>query len=246
MAEGRRLRVALIALLLSSAALFAFGVAKERHDIKREHARAAAAPTGSATKTTTKPTSAATPRTRESATLRSTGSGESTAKRAAEGSGGRVPAETGASAGESAVKRKSEGAGAQTRTNPASTGESAAKLASEGGVESAARLRSEGATEQIFGINTESTALVISAVAVSVLLAFVVWFTPGLAMVLLVVLGLGIASAVFDVREAAHQATENRDTLEGLAIAIAAMHLGVAALAVDILRKRPGRRTATF
>jgi hypothetical protein len=38
---------------------------------------------------------------------------------------------------------------------------------------------------------------------------------------LLVVVGLRIVSTVFDVREAAHQATEHRDTLEGIAIAVA-------------------------
>jgi multisubunit Na+/H+ antiporter MnhB subunit len=282
MLESRRLRVALIALLLGSAALFAVGVAKERHDIKHERARAAAA---AALQTTTAI------RTGESATPRSTARGESTAKRAAERAGGQSPTEsgtnsgepatarkgegtgaqtttnpatgesaakraaegagtpsaakTGASGGESAAKRKSEGIGGQTRANPASTGESAAKLASEGGVESAAQLRSEGSSERIFGINTESTALVISAVAVSVLLALAVWLAPGLAIVLLVVLGLGTVSAVFDVREAAHQATEHRDTLEAIAIVVAAMHVAVAVLAVGMLRTLPGRRTAT-
>jgi hypothetical protein len=264
MLEGRRLRAALTALLLSSAALFAIGVAKERHDIKKERARAVAATTPSPPKTTPKPTTEASTTTAESAptttgtgesgaqhaadgtaskpSKQDAGSGESAAKRKSEGTGTRTTT-VAAATGESAAKRKSENTGTQATTATSTTGESAARLASEHGGESAAHLRSEGSNEQVFGINTESIPLVAAAVAISVLFAIALWLAPGLSVLLLAVVGLGIVSAVFDVREAAHQATENRGALEAIAIIVASLHLAAAALAGVMLRKSP-RRTA--
>lgn len=245
MLEGRRLRAALTALLLSSAALFAIGVAKERHDINKERARALAATAPQPPKTTPKPTTPAPTTTAESATT-TTGKPESGAQHAAEGAARKPSTHADAGSGESAAKRKSEGTGTQATTPTSTTGESAAKLAAEHGGESAAHLRTEGSNEQVFGINTESIPLVVAAVVVSVLLAIALWLAPGLSVLLLAVLGLAIVSAVFDIREAAHQATENRRTLEAIAIVVAAMHLSAAALAGAMLRTSLRRGAAAI
>lgn len=244
MPEGRRLRAALIVLLLSSAALLAIGVATERHDIKRERARALADAAGPPSKTTSQPASHVSTTTAESVTVRAAKT-ESGGEHAADGSATASTKHTDAGAGsESAAKQRSESTGTPTATVTSSTGESAATLASERGGESVAHLRAETSNEQVFGINTESIPLVVAAVAVSILLAIALWLRRDLALVLLAVLGLGIVFAVFDVREAAHQASENRGALEAIAIVVALLHLAAAALAAVVLRKTPMRRAA--
>lgn len=223
MREGRTLRIVLTVLLLSSAALFAVGVAIERHDIKRERAgeRVAAAGSPKATASSTAPS---VERTGSGSAKHSPESGGASAtKQSSEGSGG-----------ESAAKHAAEGAsgGSAVRSSTGSGGESAAHRRAEG----------SGSSERVFGINTESTALVLAAVAVSVLLAIALWVAPGVTLLLFAVLGLGIVSAVFDVREAVHQSTEGRGTVEAIAIVVAALHLGAAVVAGTLLRKLPWLR----
>ena len=253
MLTGHRLRAALTALLLASAALFAIGVAKERHDIKQEQTRAhtdtAVSPAktntaGQPTNTTVSTTSQESTAPPESSTV-SAAKTEAGAEHAAERSAttASTPRESGS--GESAAKRQSEATGTRPVTVNSQTGESAATLASEHGGESAAHLRAERSNEQIFGINTESIPLVVGAVAVSVLLAIALWLAPGSSGLLLAVLGLGLVFAVFDVREAAHQASENRSALEAIAIVVASLHLAAVALAAVLLAKSPLRRPAT-
>jgi Flp pilus assembly protein TadB len=82
---------------------------------------------------------------------------------------------------------------------------------------------SESNTEELFGVNTESTALVVAAVAVSLLLAAAVLAVRSAVIVpLIVVVALG--AAVFDVREVVHQIDESRSGVATLAALTAALH----------------------
>jgi Flp pilus assembly protein TadB len=107
------------------------------------------------------------------------------------------------------VERERASEAAATSTQAAKTGEpaanhageggeSAAKHAAEGGTETAAHRRAEGSSERVFGVNTESTALVAAAVATSVLLALALWLAPRLTLLLfaIVVAGLHLAAAL--------------------------------------------------
>lgn len=112
--------------------------------------------------------------------------------------------------------------------------------------ESAAHLRSEHGGEQVFGINTESTPLVVGAVAVSLLLVLGLWLAPGLStFVLLAILVLGLVSAIFDVREAVHQSDEGRDSLVVVASVVAVLHATAAGMAAFMLRGSTRRRDAS-
>jgi hypothetical protein len=128
-----------------------------------------------------------------------------------------------------------------------SAGQTGGETHSEGGGESAGHRAAESgsgsstaggethseSSEKIFGINPESTGLVIAAVVAAVVLAVAVWFSA-VPLVLLAVIGFGIVFAVFDVREVVHQANESRAGLVVIASVLALIHLGVAALAAAV------------
>ena len=94
------------------------------------------------------------------------------------------------------------------------------------------------AEEKVLGVDAESPGLVAVAVAVSVALAAAVWFRP-LRIVVLLALLFGLAAALFDVAEVAHQLDEDRRGLAVLAGVVAAAHLLVAAVSAFVLRQSP-------
>jgi hypothetical protein len=79
----------------------------------------------------------------------------------------------------------------------------------------------------VFGIDTESTALVIAAVAMSLLLAAALWIS-GAALVPLAIAGFALVAAAFDTREVFHQIDESRTNLIVIATIVAALHLAAA------------------
>jgi hypothetical protein len=105
--------------------------------------------------------------------------------------------------------------------------------------ESAAQLASEKKGERVFGIDIESPALVIAAVAVSLILAAALWLT-GSVLAPLALAGFALVAAIFDVREVFHQIDESRTNLTIIASIVAALHLAVVAGAL-VLARRSGR-----
>jgi hypothetical protein len=91
-------------------------------------------------------------------------------------------------------------------------------------------------TDTLFGIDAESTPLVVLAVVVSLVLAAVAWVRPDVELALAVIAAAMLAFAALDVREVFHQADESNGGLALLAGAVAALHLGAAALAVSLSR----------
>ena len=97
--------------------------------------------------------------------------------------------------------------------------------------ETPAERRGEKSSEEIFGVNPDALPLVITAVAMSLLLAAGLWWR-GEATMLLALIGLvGLGAAVFDVREAVHQADHSREGIMAIAILVALLHLLVAGCA---------------
>jgi MFS superfamily sulfate permease-like transporter len=127
---------------------------------------------------------------------------------------------------------------AEGSTNTTSTGEQGSEHTGEHGAASG----TETSSETFLGIDTESTGLVLAAIAISLVLAAAVWFwgiPAALAFALLFALGAG----PFDVREIVHQAQESRGTLVTLATVTALLH-GVAVLVAGLLLRgvlRPTR-----
>ena len=89
----------------------------------------------------------------------------------------------------------------------------------------------ESEEETILGIDVESPEAIAVAVIASTLLAGALYFRPVRA-----VLGIGVAFAVLDIAEIAHQADESNTGLAVLAGAIAAGHLAAAAASGLALR----------
>lgn len=88
----------------------------------------------------------------------------------------------------------------------------------------------ESGEEQVLGIDTESPASVIAAVAVSLAVAVGLWLR-GRRWLALISVGFAIVFAVFDVAEVRHQLNESRTSLAVLAAVIAAGHLAAATTA---------------
>jgi hypothetical protein len=117
----------------------------------------------------------------------------------------------------------------EASTGSTSTGEQGSGHIDEHGATSS----TETNTENFLGVNTESTGLVLLAVAMSLVLAAAVWFwgmPPALALALLFALGAGL----LDVREIVHQAQESRGVLVALATLTALLH-GAAVFAASLL-----------
>jgi hypothetical protein len=117
----------------------------------------------------------------------------------------------------------------ETPTESGHSGESAAQLASE---------KKHG--ERVFGIDIESPALVIAAVAVSLLLAAALWIT-GSVFAPLALAGFALVASIFDVREVFHQIDESRTNLTVIAAIVAALHLAVLAGALGLARRSRGQ-----
>jgi hypothetical protein len=89
----------------------------------------------------------------------------------------------------------------------------------------------EAGGEQVFGINTESTALVMLVLTVSAGLAAAVWLTWA-RWLLVSVAVFAVSAAAFDAREAVHQADESHTLLIPLAFVVATLHASAALIAV--------------
>jgi hypothetical protein len=92
---------------------------------------------------------------------------------------------------------------------------------------------------KILGVNTESLALSIVAVVLSVLLAAAIWLRRWSRLVLLAVVGFGLVFAAGDAREVVHQLDDSNNGLAAVAAILITLHLAVAALAALLLRPRP-------
>jgi len=95
--------------------------------------------------------------------------------------------------------------------------------------------------ERIFGVNPDAAPLVVGAVLVSLLLAVAVWIRPSALVVLAAVVALGVGAAVFDIREAVHQADVSRTDVMVIAIFVAALHVLAAGCAGLMAKTRPKR-----
>ena len=84
--------------------------------------------------------------------------------------------------------------------------------------------------ERIFGVNLESTPLVVLAVVISAALAAATWRTDR-KLILLVTALFAAALAVLDVAEFSHQIKESATTIAVLAAVIAVLHAAAAFLA---------------
>ncbi len=89
---------------------------------------------------------------------------------------------------------------------------------------------SETSTETVLGLNLESNALVIVAVAMSLTLGALAWFRNRRRL-LLATVAFAVIFAMFDIAEVAHQLTESRSGLATLGAAIALVHLATALVA---------------
>jgi cation transport ATPase len=135
----------------------------------------------------------------------------------------------------------SAAAGAERRGEHA--GESKTPATPELGTqqETKAERHGEQHNERIFGVNPDALPLVVGAVLVSLLLAAAVWIRPSALAVLAGVVALGVGAAVFDIREAFHQADVSRTDVMVIAIIVAALHALTAACAGLLARMRPKR-----
>ena len=104
--------------------------------------------------------------------------------------------------------------------------------------ESAGAHADEGSAETFLGIEYEAVPFIALAAVFSLALAAAVWLRPGSTPLLALVAAAMIAFAVLDVREVVHQLDEDNGGLALLAGAVAALHLGVAAVAL-VLARRP-------
>jgi hypothetical protein len=127
-----------------------------------------------------------------------------------------------------AVEHHSEGAEHAAVTATAGTDP-------DGGHEGADQSRPAEHSELLFGVNPESTGLVVTAVVVSVLFAAAILTigTPWLAGLIAVLM---LAFAALDVREILHQFGESHLGLALLAILVAVLHVLAAAMAVRVTR----------
>jgi hypothetical protein len=125
-------------------------------------------------------------------------------------------AETGGERGEPAGAHSEGGASEATASGEASHVESGTEHA-------------EG--ERLFGVDVESTPLVVLAVLAGLSLAALAASRIGLARgFLLTVVVIALAWAALDIREVVHQLDESRIAVAVVAIAVAALHLAVAAI----------------
>ena len=94
----------------------------------------------------------------------------------------------------------------------------------------------------LLGVNTESLALTIVAVAASLLLGLAVWLRRWQRLTLLCVAGFGLIFAAGDARELVHQLDESNAGLATIAAILLGLHLAVTALAAALY---PHRGTAS-
>lgn len=91
---------------------------------------------------------------------------------------------------------------------------------------------------KILGINTESLALSIVAVVLSLLLAVAIWLGLWVRLVLLAAAAFGLVFAAGDARELVHQINESNSGLASVAAVLIVLHLLVAAVAAALFPRR--------
>jgi hypothetical protein len=126
------------------------------------------------------------------------------------------------------------------------SGESESETSHEGAKSAEKRVES-GSSERsakILGVDTESLALSIVAVVLSLLLAAAIWLDKWPRLALLAVLSFGLVFAAGDARELVHQADESNGGLAAIAAILIALHLAMAVLALVLLRPRSQRVVA--
>jgi hypothetical protein len=117
-------------------------------------------------------------------------------------------------------------------------GASEATASGEGGHVESATEHAEG--ERLLGIDVESTPLVVLAVLAGLALAALAASRFGLLRgFLLAVVVIGLAWAALDVREVVHQLDESRTGVAVVAIAVAALHVMVAAISGRLATQPP-------
>jgi cobalamin biosynthesis Mg chelatase CobN len=210
-------------LIVASAAAFAIGVAMERQSEAAEHAAEQPPATASQVPSTPTPTSTTSPTT--------TRRPDSDADRQAATTAPAAAAPT---------------TGAPTTTNPAAAAGQADSDADgghdqdadgghEAGGEGSPAAEAAEHSELVFGLNLESTPLVVAAVVVSVLLAVAI-LTLGMPWVAGVIAVVMLAFAALDIREIVHQLGESRLELAAMAILVALLHVLAAVAAGYVAR----------
>jgi hypothetical protein len=134
-------------------------------------------------------------------------------------------AETGGETGEPAAAHSEGGASEATASGDAGHVESATEHAE---------------SERLLGVDVESTPLVVLAVLAGLALAAVAASRIGLRRgFLLAVVVIGLAGAALDIREVVHQRDESRTGVAVVAMAVAALHLTVAAISGRLATQPP-------
>lgn len=103
---------------------------------------------------------------------------------------------------------------------------------------------SESAGETVLGLNLESNALAIVAVAASLALAALTWMRNRRSL-LFATMAVAVVFAVFDVAEVAHQFKESPTGLATLAAAIALVHVATALVAEQRATTPPHRSSTS-
>jgi hypothetical protein len=127
----------------------------------------------------------------------------------------------------------SGGSGATSEAAGESGGEGSGETRPPGTTETAPETHGEAGAE-ILGVNTESVALEVVAIAASLVLALVVWLGRWPRLALLCVAGFGLVFAAGDGRELVHQLDESNAGLAAIAAVLIVLHLAITALAVAL------------
>ncbi len=132
---------------------------------------------------------------------------------------------------ESATAKSAETSGGETGSGGEGTNPAEKHVATSSG-EAGAKL---------LGVNTESVALSVVAVAVSFLLAAAIWLWPS-TLVFLAVAVFALVFAAGDARELVHQLDDSNGGLAAVAGLLLFLHLAITALAASRLSRRVRER----
>lgn len=110
--------------------------------------------------------------------------------------------------------------------------------------ESPATHATEHNSEELLGINPEATGLVVTAVAVSLVLAALILTVRSPLLAAVVALAM-LAFTALDIREVTHQLNESHSGLAALAATIAALHIAAGAAALLTTRDTRSRPRAS-
>ena len=118
------------------------------------------------------------------------------------------------------------------------SGETAGETSSETSTPvPSSEVHAETTGERVLGINTETNTIINLVVVVSVRLAGAVLLAPRFSWLVWAAVVFCLAAAAFDVAEIVHQLSRSEPGFATLAALIAVVHLGTAALGVEIERR---------